>query len=99
MAAAGQADEHEYQANVGWLYIPYYSRSRNARLPEQTPEPNQEKPPGVGPADTDLIIEGWGTGFMIHPHYILTNRHVVQDSDGLLVAASGEVRRDSAPTS
>jgi S1-C subfamily serine protease len=96
--AAGEGGERAYHANVGWLYIPYYAKWGKARLPEQTPpEQKQEKPHAPGPdrverADTDLFVAGLATGFVIHPHYILTNRHVVEGSDGLLVAASANVR-------
>ena len=37
-----------------------------------------------------LIIIGSGTGFVVHPEYILTNRHVVEGCEGLLVVPPGE---------
>ena len=55
--------------NIGWMNMPMY-------LPER------ERPPGASseatPAD-QLVLYGSGSGFVVSPGYVLTNRGVVRD--------------------
>ena len=76
-AAAVSADAKEFNSRVGWLYMGYY-----APLGEQSVSGKDAK--------NKLIIIGSGTGFVVHPEYILTNRHVVEGCAGLLVVPPGE---------
>lgn len=76
-AAAISADAKEFNSRVGWLYLGHY-----APLGEQSVSGKDVK--------NKLIRIGSGTGFVVHPEYILTNRHVVEDCAGLLVVPPGE---------
>lgn len=57
--------------NRGWLYMPMY-------LPE-----NERKSRQTAEADNGgtLVLCGSGSGFVVHPGYVLTNRHVVRDDE------------------
>jgi S1-C subfamily serine protease len=76
-AVSVRADSRDFDSQVGWLYMGYY-----AKLDETSVRGNEDK--------NKLIIRGSGTGFVVHPEYILTNRHVVEGSAGLLVVTPGE---------
>ena len=76
-AAAISADAKEFNSRVGWLYLGHY-----APLGEQSVSGKDVK--------NKLIRIGSGTGFVVHPEYILTNRHVVEGCAGLLVVPPGE---------
>ena len=76
-AAAVSADAKEFNSRVGWLYMGYY-----APLGEQAVSGND--------AENKLVRMGSGTGFVVHPEYVLTNRHVVKGCAGLLVVPPGE---------
>lgn len=76
-AAAVLADAKAFDSQVGWLYMGYYSQ-----LDEPIVRGKHDK--------NKLIITGSGTGFVVHPEYILTNRHVVEGSAGLLVVPGGD---------
>jgi len=77
-AAAVWADAKDFDSQVGWLYMGYYAPL--------------DAPPVIGKDDKNKLIKiGHGTGFVVHPEYILTNRHVVEGSAGLLVVPPGEV--------
>ena len=84
-AAAVSADAKEFNSGVGWLYMGYY-----APLGEQALSGKVAK--------NRLVRAGSGTGFVVHPEYILTNRHVVEDCAGLLVVPPGE-ENDELPAS
>ena len=81
-AAAVSAGAKDFNRRTGWLYMGYY-----APLGSQ---PLDNKKSSSKPSKTSLITIGSGTGFVIHPGYILTNRHVVKDSAGLLIIPPGE---------
>lgn len=56
----------------GWLYSPIVlSKTERQR---STPEKSDQK-----------VCVGSGTGFVIHPQFILTNRHVAADSEALSI--------------
>jgi S1-C subfamily serine protease len=77
-AAAVWADAKDFDSQVGWLYMRYYAPL--------------DKLPVVGKNDKNKLIKiGHGSGFVVHPEYILTNRHVVEGSAGLLVVPPGDV--------
>jgi S1-C subfamily serine protease len=40
---------------------------------------------GEGKPQKEAVVVGSGSGFVVHPHIILTNRHVVERASGLLV--------------
>lgn len=76
-AAAVWADAKDFDNKVGWLYMGYYAPLDKLAV--------------IGKDDKNkLIITGSGTGFVVHPEYILTNRHVVEGSAGLLVVPPGK---------
>ena len=63
-----------FEARTGWLYIPPILRGDGAK------EAVEIGAPGSGPMDSqDMRLVGWGSGFVVHPGYVLTNRHVVRD--------------------
>ena len=57
--------------NVGWLYMPLY-------LPENE---RKDRPSEDVSNDSNLVLCGSGSGFVIHPGYVLTNRHVVRNDE------------------
>lgn len=75
--AAISADAKEFNSRVGWLNLGYY-----APIGEQSVSGKDVK--------NKLIRIASGTGFVVHPEYILTNRHVVEGCAGLLVVPPGE---------
>lgn len=79
--AAISADAKEFNSQVGWLYLGYY-----APLGEQSVSGKDVK--------NKMIRIASGTGFVVHPEYILTNRHVVEGCAGLLVVPPGEENRE-----
>lgn len=84
-AAAVSADAKAFDSQVGWLYMGYYSQ-----LDEPIVRSKDDK--------DKLIRVGSGTGFVVHPEYILTNRHVVEGSAGLLVALTGRENEELPAT-
>ena len=78
-----------FDPKVGWLYMRYFPTAGAAKLPEQeTPTPAK-----VANAGDGLETCAYGSGFIVHPHYIITNRHVVEHSDGLLVSLESDSKR------
>jgi len=76
-AASVSADAKQFNSGFGWLYMGYY-----APLGEQSVSGKDAK--------NKLVKMGSGTGFVVHPEYVLTNRHVVKGCAGLLVVPPGE---------
>jgi S1-C subfamily serine protease len=64
--------------NAGWLYMPL---CRKAVQLKQDPLPEKK------PTASKLRTVATGTGFVVHPRYVLTNRHVAGESDGLLLVS------------
>ena len=58
--------------------------------PKPDPEPQQ--------GGRRLIVVGSGSGFVVHPHYILTNRHVAADGDAFLVFTQSEPKKSLPAT-
>ncbi len=82
-AAAVSADAKEFNSRVGWLYMGYYPP-----LGEQ-PVSGQDTNQHRRESKNTLIRTFSGTGFVVHPEYVLTNRHVVEGCAGLLVVPPG----------
>jgi S1-C subfamily serine protease len=59
---------------VGFVYTPPYGSSFG-----------DEKGKSEGKGRGESVVVGSGSGFVVHPHVILTNRHVVDHASGLLV--------------
>lgn len=73
--------------SVGWMNMPMY-------LPER------ERPPGAAseaPSADQLVLFGSGSGFVVSPGYVLTNRSVVRDEELGMVEAI-RVRDPADPT-
>ena len=73
--------------SVGWMNMPMY-------LPER------ERPPGAASEATSadqLVLFGGGSGFVVSPGYVLTNRSVVRD-DKLGMVEAIRVRDPADPT-
>ena len=77
-----------YDSSIGWLYIPLLSEDSTSEERED-PAPAKKTSPDspLFPGDRskskqrELRVVGYGTGFVVAPGVILTNRHVVQDGD------------------
>jgi S1-C subfamily serine protease len=78
-AAAVSAGPKEFNSRTGWLYMGYY--------PSLDAQPLEDKKPAQSSkqSKTDPITIGSGTGFVVYPGYVLTNRHVVKSGTRLLV--------------
>jgi S1-C subfamily serine protease len=76
-ATAVSADAKEFNREVGWLYMGHYA-------------PLGELSVARTDAKNKLRRASWGTGFVVHPEYVLTNRHVVKGCAGLLVVPPGQ---------
>ncbi len=59
---------------IGFVYTPPYGF-----------EWSGEKGKGDGKSSGESVVVSSGSGFVVHPHMILTNRHVVEHATGLLV--------------
>jgi len=73
--------------NIGWMNMPMY-------LPER------ERSPGASsdaPSADQLVLYGGGSGFVVSPGYVLTNRSVVRDEELGMVEAI-RVRDPADPT-
>ncbi len=68
------ADSRYANRSLGWLYMPYVSGDIG-------PSANAPGKPS-GDREAGLIHFGSGTGFIIAPGLLLTNRHVVEDVTG-----------------
>ncbi len=65
--------------NVGWLYMPLYlSESERKGKPAQEAQVPEAQNVGT---EMNLVLIGSGSGFVVHPGYFLTNRHVVRDDE------------------
>ena len=84
-AAAVSADAKEFSSGVGWLYMGYYA-------------PRGEQAASSKDTKNKLVRICSGTGFVVHPEYILTNRHVVEGCAGLLVVPPGEENHELPAT-
>ncbi len=78
--AAVSADAKDFNRRIGWLYMGYYKPLGEPSVKDK----DVDQP--VRQLKTRLRIAGCATGFVVHPEYILTNRHVVQDKSGRLRA-------------
>lgn len=83
-AASVAADAKDFSNRTGWLYMGYYaSLGEKPADIENAGQRNTQ-------ANARLTTIGSGTGFVVHPEYILTNRHVVEGGKEFLVALPGE---------
>jgi|GEM_PF-2715324 len=80
----------QFSPRMGWMYSPFMELKQD----EKPPEPEDEPVPVE--VDQPLIPIAQGTGFLIAPGYLLTNKHVVTD-DSLGVADQVTIRRPDAP--
>lgn len=70
-----KVDSRNADRSLGWLYLPYVSGD-NSPSANSPPKPSENEEAG-------LIRFSGGTGFIIAPGLILTNRHVVEDDNGI----------------
>jgi S1-C subfamily serine protease len=88
-------DSPDYQLdrNVGWLYMELVPEVRKS-VATTKPAPVPARPSAdLGRQSSSIRVVGYGTGFVVHPHYVLTSARVVENADGFLVAESQEPRR------
>ncbi len=83
----------------GWQYMVIPLIKADPTKDKTGEEPKEEPKPVTGPKKSPTteprgpVVSG-GTGFVIHPHYILTNRHVVEDAATLeIMEPSTEIDR------
>ena len=81
--SAVSADAKQFNPRKGWLYLEYYS-SLGELLPGEAKSGQHDKQ-----SSARLITVGSGTGFVVHPGYILTNRHVVKGCAALSISPPG----------
>jgi S1-C subfamily serine protease len=89
------------EPEVGWLFLLIEASDLDIDFRKD----DKEKPRDVTPAATeDGPVIGGGTGFVVHPGYVLTNAHVAQDDttfeiqlpDGKLLKATRVAKADKA---
>ena len=78
-AAAVSVDAGKFSDRTGWLYLGYCAPLGEKALIDQQSNPGSKK------SKDRLMTVGSGTGFVVHPGYVLTNRHVVEHSGGISV--------------
>lgn len=61
--------------SIGWLYMPYISGATN--------QPENARPKTPAKKEAGFILVGEGTGFIIAPGLVLTNKHVVEFDNGI----------------
>ena len=69
------------KVTAGWLYMPLFEKTGAAEAAEGGSKNGK-------PAADDNAkkrVAATGTGFVVHPGYVLTNRHVVDGADGVLI--------------
>ena len=60
---------------IGFVYTPPYGSDWTSGKDKR----------GSGGGKSESVVVGSGSGFVVHPHVILTNRHVIEHASGLLV--------------
>ena len=70
-----QVDSRYADRSLGWLYMPYVSGG-NHQPDRSRPKPSESREEG-------FVRLSSGTGFIIAPRLVLTNRHVVEDDAGI----------------
>jgi S1-C subfamily serine protease len=80
----------KFSPRVGWMYTPFME------LKQAEPEPDRPQQPVPVEDENPLIPVAMGTGFLIAPGYLITNKHVVTD-EALGVADRVTIRRPDAP--
>jgi S1-C subfamily serine protease len=76
---------HPRPTEVGFVLTPPYGADWD----------NKER--GGGSGKSESVVVSSGSGFVIHPHVILTNEHVVKGASGLLVLNPKDPRGDPLP--
>ncbi len=87
-----------FDKSRGWRYMRFIPENSDG-VEEQAQDGNRQQPDGgVGGQDANLIRVASGTGFVVAPGYILTNCHVVEDTDALRVVFDGPEDRQRTAT-
>lgn len=76
------ADERAtaFEARTGWLHMrPIFPADEREEPPQQEAQPH----------DPQFVVAGWGSGFVIGPEVVATNRHVVHDETSGIADAVG----------
>ncbi len=90
---------------VGWLFMLIEESDLDIRFDGDKDDEKSASAKSVRPADTDDgPVVGGGSGFVVHPGYVLTNAHVAEDdgvfeiqaSDGRLLKATRIAKADKA---
>jgi S1-C subfamily serine protease len=87
----------KYDPKSGWLYMAYYESPLKTAAQIATPKPEKPADPtasaiAAATARPRMMV-GAGAGVVIHPKYIVTNRHLVQNADGVSIATAGGTSR------
>ncbi len=78
-------------ARQGWLYMSPIVSSDEQEQPKADPPANPNpRSSGKSPAKPQVpggwIVTSGGTGFVVQPHYVLTNRHVIEGNISIFVS-------------
>jgi S1-C subfamily serine protease len=87
----------KYDPKSGWLYMAYYESPLKSAPGVAAPKPQKTTVQNaLAPTAKPRMIVGSGAGVVIHPKYIVTNRHLVQNADGVSISAPGATSRLAA---
>jgi S1-C subfamily serine protease len=92
-----RSEKQRFENNVGWLYIGSFGPSNTQN--KENPASRSRKP---GPHNNPMsaggaITVGFGSGFVIHPGYVVTNHHVAGDADEIIIhTRTNQVERHKA---
>jgi len=89
--ASVSAETNRFNDHTGWLYMGYYEPIGSQYANDDTSDRKETSKKTNNKIDS-LTTTGWGTGFVVYPEYVLTNRHVVAGSDGILIVPPGETK-------
>jgi S1-C subfamily serine protease len=90
---AAKANARQFEKGTGWLYMDIFSPPANPAAdangePELKQSSKRSKDKKDQKADNAVVI-GSASAFVVHPHYLLTNFHVVDGADHLTLSERG----------
>ena len=86
------ADDPRYHRKLGWLYMRFYEPEKGTAAAAVAESPESASA-STDSTNKHLVMVGSATGFVVHPHYLLTNRHVAAAGDAFLISTSTDLKK------